>query len=95
MILGFLDKETEKVFHQEFSTKLPVDIQKRAFNKLILLDNVKSINDLKTPPSNRLEKLSGNHQEQWSIRINNQWRIRFIPIDGGKNYIDVEIVDYH
>lgn len=95
MILSFLDKETEKVFHQEFSTKLPVDIQKRAFNKLILLDNVKSINDLKTPPSNHLEKLSGSHQEQWSIRINNQWRIRFIPIDGGKNYIDVEIVDYH
>ena len=95
MILSFADKETEKVYHQEFSTKLPTDIQRRAFDKLILIDNVSSINDLRCPPSNRLEKLSGDPKGRWSIRINNQWRICFIPINGGIDYSDVEIVDYH
>lgn len=95
MILSFADKETEKVFRQEFSAKLPVDIQKRAFNKLVLMDNALSINDLRCPPSNHLEKLSGDSQERWSIRINNQWRIRFIPTNDGSDYLEVEIVDYH
>ena len=95
MILNFKDKETEKVFHQEFSTKLPADIQKRALIKLIRMDNAVSINDLCSPPSNRLEKLSGDNQGRWSIRINKQWRICFVPIDDGTDYIDVEIVDYH
>lgn len=95
MILSFLDKETEKVFHQVFSNKLPVDIQTRAFYKLVIIDNAISISDLKSPPSNHLEKLSGDSKGRWSIRINNQWRICFIPIDGGSDYIDVQIVDYH
>ena len=95
MILSFLDKETEKVFHQEFSGKLPVDIQNRAFYKLILMDNALSINDLRIPPSNHLEKMSGKDKERWSIRINNQWRICFVPVNGGADYIEVEIVDYH
>ena len=95
MILSFLDKEIEKVFHQEFSNKLPIDIQKRALNKLIYIDNTLSVNDLRCPPSNHLEKLSGNPQGRWNIRINNQWRICFTPINGGSDYIDVEITDYH
>ncbi len=95
MILSFADKETEKIYHQEFSAKLPVDIQRRAFDKLVLIDDASSINDLKCPPSNRLEKLLGDSKGKWSIRINNQWRICFIPIDGGANYTEVGIVDYH
>ena len=95
MILSFADKETETVYHQEFSTKLPVDIQRRAFDKLVRLDNTVSLNDLRCPPSNRLEKLSGDPNGRWCIRINNQWRICFLPIDGGSDYIEVEIVDYH
>ncbi len=95
MIISFKDKETEKVFHQEFSSKLPVDIQKRALRKLILIDNALTINDLRSPPSNHLEKLSGDSRERWSIRINDQWRICFIPIDSSSDYAEVEIVDYH
>ena len=95
MILSFSDKETEKIFHQEFSTKLPIDIQRRAFYKLVRIDNVLSINDLRTPPSNHLEKLIGDSQGRWSIKINDQWRICFVPVNGGADYIDVEIVDYH
>ena len=95
MILSFSNKETEKVFHQEFSTKLPVDIQKTAVKKLMYIDNAASLNDLREPASNHLEKLVGKDAGRWSIRINNQWRVCFIPINGGKDYIDVEIVDYH
>ena len=69
MILSFLDKETEKVFHQELSTKLPVDVQRRAFYKLVCIDNALSINDLRCPPSNHLEKLMGDSKGWWSIRI--------------------------
>lgn len=94
MIISFKDKETEKIFHQEFSSKLPVDIQKRALRKLILIDNALTINDLRSPPSNHLEKLSGDSRERWSIRINDRWRICFIPIDSS-DYVEVEIVDYH
>ena len=95
MILSFSDKETEKIFHQEFSTKLPIDIQRRAFYILVRIDNVLSINDLRTPSSNHLEKLIGDSKGRWSIRINDQWRICFVPVNGGADYIDVEIVDYH
>ena len=95
MILSFLDKETEKIYRQEFSKILPVDIQKTALRKLIMIDNALSLGDLKVPPSNRLEKLSGEHKNRWSIRINNQWRICFVPINNGADYIDVGIVDYH
>ena len=95
MILSFLDKETEKNYHQEFSKILPVDIQKTALRKLIMIDNALSLGDLKVPPSNRLEKLSGESKNRWSIRVNNQWRICFVPINNGADYIDVGIVDYH
>ena len=95
MILSFGDKETEKVFNQVFSRQLPENIQKVALRKLILIDNANCLNDLRVPPSNHLEKLSGELFGRWSIRINNQWRICFIPLEDGKNYIDVSIVDYH
>ena len=95
MILSFLDKETEKVFHQEFSRKLPESIQKIALRKLILIDNALSINDLKVPPGNHLERLVGQYDGRWSIRINEQWRIIFIPAKGGADYLAVGIVDYH
>ena len=95
MILGFADKETEKIFNYEFSKKLPIDIQRPALLKLIRLNNVSSIKDLVEPPSNHPEPLSGQRSGQWSIRINRQWRITFTPIDGGANYINVKIEDYH
>lgn len=95
MIISFKDKETEKIFHQEFSSKLPIDIQNRALRKLICIDNASTINDLRSPPSNHLEKLDGDSKGQWSIRINDQWRICFVPIDGGSDYAEVGIVDYH
>ena len=94
MIISIIDKETEKIFNQEFSKKLPVDIQKTALRKLIMINNSSRLSDLLIPPSNRLEKLSGDNN-RWSIRINDQWRICFTPINEGQDYIDVQIVDYH
>ena len=95
MIISFADKETEKIFNQVFSTKLPTDIQKTCLRKLVMIDSANTINDLRVPPSNHLEKMMGDLNGRWSIRINDQWRICFVPIDGGANYIEVEIVDYH
>ena len=95
MIINFSDEETEKVYNQVFSTKLPVDIQKTALRKLIMIDNSHKISDLAVPPSNRLEKLKGNMSNRWSIRINDQWRISFVPVNNGQDYKDVQIIDYH
>ena len=95
MIKSFADKETEKIFNGEFSKKLPVDIQKTASRKLSWLNVINSLNELAMIPANRLEPLVGNRSGQWSIRINNQWRITFTPINGGKDYINVKIEDYH
>ena len=95
MIKSFADKETEKVFNQEFSRKLPESIQKTALRKLIMINAAECLTDLKIPPANRLEMLSGDRSGQWSIRINDQWRIVFVPVDDGTNYENVEIVDYH
>ena len=95
MIKSFGDSETEKVFYQQFSRKLPVDIQNTAMRKLIMINNAECINDLRSPPSNHLEKLSGDRDGEWSIRINDQWRICLTPVNDGKDYIKVEIVDYH
>jgi proteic killer suppression protein len=93
MIKTFKDKETELIFNRYFSKRIPSAIQGRTFNKLFLLDSAETLNDLKIPPSNRLEKLQGNRNNQYSIRINDQWRICFIWKDG--NVFDVEIIDYH
>ena len=93
MIKTIADVETEKVFRREFSQRLPGDIQSVALRKLRMLDNAHTVKDLRSPPANRLEKLSGRREDQYSIRINDQWRVCFAWRDG--DAYDVEIVDYH
>ena len=93
MIQSFADRETELVYNQEFSRRLPNAIQKVALRKLMMLDNAKSLNDLRIPPSNHLEALHGDREGQYSIRINDQWRICFLMNEG--LFYNVEIVDYH
>jgi proteic killer suppression protein len=93
MIISFNCKETEKIWNGNYSKKFPSDIQERALRKLRQLDVALTIEDLKNPPSNNLEKLKGNRKEQMSIRINQQWRICFVWL--GNKAQDVEIVDYH
>ena len=93
MIKNFRCKETERIFQREYSRRLPTDIQKTAFRKLRMLNRSSSIEDLRVPPGNRLEALSGSREGQHSIRINERWRICFLWRDGSAH--DVEIVDYH
>lgn len=93
MIRSFKDKEAEKIFGRIFSRKLPQDIQQVALRKLRMLNRAQSLNDLRVPPKNRLEKLKGSRDGQHSIRINNQWRICFRWEETG--VYAVEIVDYH
>jgi proteic killer suppression protein len=93
MIKSFRDKETEKIWNGIRSKKLPNEIQEIARRKLRMLNNSQNINDLKIPPSNRLEKLSGKLKDFYSIRINNKWRIIFKWTDDNSH--DVSIVDYH
>lgn len=93
MILSFKCKETQKIFGLKFSRKLPEDIQRTALRKLKYLSSAVSLEDLKVPPNNRLEALTGNRAGQYSIRINRQFRICFRWQNG--NAVDVEIVDYH
>jgi len=93
VIKSFKDRETARIYTRERSLKLPAQIQQTALRKLRMINNAASINDLRIPPANRLEKLSGEQAGQHSIRINNQWRICFEWIDG--DAYQVEIVDYH
>ena len=93
MIKTFRDEETEKVFHRQVSRKLPHDIQQVALRKLRMLDNAYSMADLRIPPANRLGKLAGKRLGQYSIRINDQWRICFEWRN--KTAYNVEITDYH
>jgi toxin HigB-1 len=93
MIESFADPETEKVFRGLVSRKLPLDIQKTARRKLLYLEDAEDLRDLVAPPGNRLEELRGDRSAQCSIRVNDQWRICFLWIDGKAR--DVEIVDYH
>jgi len=93
MIKTFKCKETKKIFGREYSKKLPRNIQKVAFRKLRMIDRSITLIDLKVPPANRLEKLSGRRKGQYSIRINDQWRVCFKWIDN--NALEVEITDYH
>ena len=93
MIRSFRCSETEKIFRREFSRKFPGDIQGRAFMKLNAIDAAVHIQDLRLPPSNRLESLKGDRKGQWSIRINDRWRICFEWWEGFTE--NVEIVDYH
>ncbi len=93
MLKSFADKETEKIWNEQRSKRLPVDIQQRALNKLAMISQASSLDDLKIPPANRLEALKGNRSGQFSIRINQQWRICFRWKDDDAH--DVEITDYH
>lgn len=93
MIKSFHDKETEKIFNRQRSRKLPGDIQQIALRKLRMINRAQSLQDLRVPPANRLEKLAGDRADQFSIRINDQWRICFIWQDG--DVFEAEIVDYH
>jgi proteic killer suppression protein len=93
VIRSFASKETEKIFRRRVSRKLPRDIQPVALRKLRMLNRAVTLNDLRVPPANRLEKLHGDQVGQYSIRINDQWRICFEWRDG--DAFEVEIVDYH
>lgn len=93
MIKSFADKETEKINRREYSKKLPTAIQQAALRKLRLLNNAKSIRDLRSPPGNRLEKLTGDREGQHSIRINDQWRVCFVWQEN--DAFEVEIAEYH
>jgi len=93
MIKSSKCKETEKIFNGRFSKNLPQKIQKMTDRKLTMLCNVQTLNDLKIPPANRLEALSGTRTGQHSIRINQQWRICFKWNEN--NASKVEITDYH
>ena len=93
MIASFASDETKKIFLGNISTKLLKDIQRTARRKLLYLDDAEDLQDLLAPPGNHLEKLKGNRSGQYSIRVNDQWRICFEWVDDkAKN---VEIVDYH
>lgn len=93
MIQTFADAETEAFFASGKSRRLPSEILKRAVMRLAQLDAALRVEDLRMPPSNQLEKLSGDRDGQWSIRINGQWRVCF-RFDSGDAF-EVEIVDYH
>jgi proteic killer suppression protein len=93
MIKTFRSKETEKVFLRQRSRRFSADVHRVALRKLLLLDAAERLEDLRIPPGNRLEKLTGNRQGQHSIRINDQWRICFRWSEG--DTYDVEIADYH
>jgi proteic killer suppression protein len=93
MIKSFKDDETRKIFNRQISRKLPREIQQVALRKLLMINNASTIKDLRIPPANRLEKLSGDRSKQWSIRINEQYRVCFEWI--GNDAYNVEIVDYH
>jgi proteic killer suppression protein len=93
VIKSFRDRETAKIFSRERSTRLPADIQQVAYRKLRMLNNAQGLADLRTPLGNRLEKLFGDREGQYSIRINERWRICF-DWRQGDAYL-VEVVDYH
>jgi len=93
MIISFGSKETEKIWKGDRVKNLPHDIQKIGRRKLRMLNNSQNLTDLRIPPSNKLEKLSGKMSDFYSIRINDQWRIVFKYEDG--NSSEVTIIDYH
>ncbi len=93
MIESFKDKDTQKIWEEIYTKKFPKDIQRVGLRKLILIHRAKDINDLRVPPGNRLEQLSGNRKGQYSIRLNDQWRVCFFWNNGSAS--EVELVDYH
>jgi toxin HigB-1 len=93
MIASFRDKETERLWRSGSSRHLPVEVHRRAFKKLAILNAAIRLENLRMPPGNRLEALHGGRAGQYSIRINDQYRVCFVWQDG--NAFDVEVVDYH
>ncbi len=93
MIVSFRDKEAERIWCGQRSKKLPQAIQQRALNKLAMIHRSQDIHDLRVPPSNHLERLSGDREGQYSIRINQQWRLCFRWQNGDAH--DLAITDYH
>ena len=93
VIRSFKCEETERIFSRDVSPRLPRGIQQVALRKLRMLNRAVTLRDLRAPPANRLEKLRGNRAGQYSIRINDQWRICFEWRDG--DAYEVEIADYH
>ena len=93
MIRSFKGKWSERVFQRQKCRGLSLEVQKAAYRKLAILDAAGAVTDLRIPPGNRLEKLSGDRQGQYSIRINDQWRICFVWRQSAA--YDVEITDYH
>ncbi len=93
VLISFADKDTERVWRRERSKRLDLDTQRAALRKLLILDAADVLDDLRVPPGNRLEKLRGDLSGQYSVRVNQQWRICFRWTSAGPQ--DVEIVDYH
>ena len=93
MIKSFADKATQKIYQREFIKKLPREVQQAGLRKLRMLNNAKTLRDLRSPPGNRLEKLEGDRAGQHSIRINDQWRVCFKWREN--DAYEVEITDYH
>ncbi len=93
MINSFSDKSTEDLFNRKFVRHLPPTIQRLAYRKLLLIDGAERLDDLRMPPSNRLEKLTGDLTGKYSMRINDQWRIIFSWKENSA--YEVEIIDYH
>lgn len=93
MIKTFADKETQRIFVSGKSKRLPSDLIRSAVRRLEYIDLARTLNDLKVPPSNRLHALKGNREGQYSISVNEKWRICFRYIEG--DAYDVEITDYH
>jgi proteic killer suppression protein len=93
VLLSFADKDTERLWRRERSRRLDQHTQRAALRKLLILDAAEALGDLRVPPGNRLEKLTGDRAGQYSIRINQQWRVCFRWSTAGA--ADVEIVDYH
>lgn len=93
MIRSFADKETQRVWHEEYVHSLDKPLQRAVLRKLELLHAAADVEDLRIPPGNRLERLTGDRRGQYSIRVNAQWRLCFTWHEGGAD--DVELVDYH
>jgi proteic killer suppression protein len=93
MIKTFRDKDTESIFARQYSKKFPANLSRVAWGKLAILDAAEKLDDLRVPPGNRLEKFSGDRYGQYSIRINDQWRVCFVWRNGHAH--EVEITDYH
>ena len=93
MIRSFANNDTAKIWKQQWIKKIPREIQRLGLRKLIMLHRAVMLDDLRIPPGNHLEKLTGNRKGFWSIRINNQYRVCFRWVNG--DAYNVEIIDYH